>query len=163
MNSSPGIQRFERYLWLTIIAALIIIFFVRYEDDQKKIHTLQEKNKTMTKEISTLEDSMFSILHNLGGYPRLSYEQVEYFRNLGLVDPLNDIINNLKKHPELIPFKGVLGGTMHFSEKEGVYVLNINYVLAAFSDGHIAGSMLLQYDVAPGGKISWKTVNARLE
>jgi hypothetical protein len=52
---------------------------------------------------------------------------------------------------------------MKFAGKEGIHILNIHYVLTTFDDGHIEGSMLLQYDVAPGGKISWKAVNARLE
>jgi len=163
MNVERRTQPIERYIWLLIITVLIIVLILSFINFRKRIQTLQTGKNSMTKEISVLQDSLESVLYNWGHYPRLDYPQLDFLKNLGLKDPVNDIIADLNKHPELIPFKGVLGGTMRFAGKEGVHILNIHYVLATFDDGHIEGSMLLQYDVAPGGKISWKALNARLE
>jgi hypothetical protein len=49
----------------------------------------------------------------------------------------------------IIPQEGVLGGTMHFTE-EGIQVMNRNWVLAYFEDGHNAGNALLTYTINNG-------------
>lgn len=83
---------------------------------------------------------------------------IQAMKKKGLKDPVADIIADLKQHRELIPYKGVLGGTMNFYDDSKIRVLTKKWVLAYFEDGHIAGYLLLEYEVAQGGKISWKTV-----
>jgi hypothetical protein len=75
----------------------------------------------------------------------------------GLSDPIQDIISDLMKHNELIPYKGVLGGTMRFYEKE-IRILTNKWVLAYFEDGHIGGYLLLEYKISDSGKIDWKRI-----
>jgi hypothetical protein len=36
-------------------------------------------------------------------------------------------------------------------------------VLAYFEDGHIAGWMLLEYQVARGGRITWRRIDSYVE
>jgi hypothetical protein len=74
----------------------------------------------------------------------------------GLVDPPRRIRESLVAHPELIPFAGVLGGTMAIRRNEDIALLASPYVFAKFDDGHIGGSMLLEYTVTPGPEIHWK-------
>ena len=67
------------------------------------------------------------------------------------------------KHRELIPYEGVLGGQMGFYDENGIQILDSRWVLADFEDGHIAGRMLLEYQVSNEGQISWKVLNSYLE
>lgn len=62
-----------------------------------------------------------------------------------------------EKHPELIGAEGVLGGTMRFEE---ALPLAGQYVFASLSDGHIMAYALYRYEVARGGKVTWKRVYA---
>jgi hypothetical protein len=83
---------------------------------------------------------------------------IQAMKKKGLHDPINEIIADLKQHRELIPYKGVLGGTMNFYDDSKIWVLTKKWVLAYFEDGHVAGYLLLEYEVTQGGKIRWKTV-----
>jgi hypothetical protein len=83
-------------------------------------------------------------------------------KKMGLRDPVNDLRRDLHAHPELIPFEGVLGGTMGFVE-DRIAVLSRQWVYAEFEDGHIGGSCLLSYEVKSGGGISWNVLSAVLE
>ncbi|HHV64455.1 MAG TPA: DUF4362 domain-containing protein [Peptococcaceae bacterium] len=73
-----------------------------------------------------------------------------------------EIINDLMQHPELIPYEGVLGGTMGFYDPESILVLSDRWVFAGFDDGHINGYMLLSYRISDG-KISWEVIDFYLD
>ena len=77
-------------------------------------------------------------------------------------EPHKDMINDLRKHPELIPFDGVLGGTMGFYDPEGIHILSDRWVFAGFDDGHINGYMLLSYSINDE-KISWEVIDSYLD
>lgn len=83
-------------------------------------------------------------------------------RREGLANPVADLKADLRAHPELIPYRGELGGTMGFYSEENIQVLGPRWVLADFDDGHRGGSMLLEFSVA-NGRIRWKRLAARLD
>jgi hypothetical protein len=70
---------------------------------------------------------------------------------------------DLHRHPELIPYKGVHGGTMGFYEAASVRVLGPRWVVAPFEDGHIAGKALLRYRIRSDGKVDWQLLRSYLE
>ncbi len=70
-----------------------------------------------------------------------------------------DIIEELVLHPELIPYDGILGGTMQLSA-EGAEVLSHEWILAPFSDGHTLGYLLVEYKVKDGKLTDWKTIDS---
>lgn len=82
-------------------------------------------------------------------------------KKLGLADPPNDLRSDLAAHGELIPFEGVVGGTMNFYDRAGIVLLPGGYVYAQGDDGHILVHAVLSYQVATGGKITWKLLDAR--
>jgi hypothetical protein len=84
---------------------------------------------------------------------------IESLKKMGLKDPVHDLPRDLVAHPELIPYEGVLGGTMGFYESS-VSLLSTRWAFAYFEDGHIGGRCLLEYEVEPGGRISWKILAA---
>jgi hypothetical protein len=79
----------------------------------------------------------------------------------GLQDPAKQLRDSLAAHPEIIPYPGVMGGTMFFLPDQGIVLLAPPYVFARFEDGHIGGSMLLEYTILPGPRIEWKRLWAR--
>lgn len=88
----------------------------------------------------------------------LDLTDIEDLRRQGLTDPVHQLRDSLIAHPETIPFAGALGGTMGFHDLDGIILLTPPYVFASFEDGHIGGSMLLEYEVVPGPRISWKNL-----
>jgi hypothetical protein len=74
---------------------------------------------------------------------------------------VNNLRDDLVNHPELIPYDAVLGGRMFF-DRSRICLLSLSWVYAAFEDGHIAGRCLLEYDIAPGGKITWRLIESEL-
>lgn len=89
--------------------------------------------------------------------------QIKALKKLGLSDPLAQIPADLLAHPELIPFKGVHGGTMGFYSAEGITVLSPSWVFARFEDGHMMGTCLLEYEISPDAAIHWKLIKAQLD
>jgi hypothetical protein len=72
------------------------------------------------------------------------------------------IIADLVRHPELIPFDGLEGGTMRFYPAQSS-VIAPGWAYGYFEDGHIAGHGLFEYQAGPDGKIRWKRLAAKLE
>jgi len=86
----------------------------------------------------------------------LSEQDIAELKREGLDNPHRQLRESLMAHRELIPFPGVHGGTMGFYDDKDIILLSSPYVFATFEDGHIGGSMLLEYTVAPGPQIVWK-------
>ncbi len=77
----------------------------------------------------------------------------------GLQDPINDLVQDLMKHNELIPCEGTVGGTPGFNDPDRIAVLSRDRVIADYDDGHVEGTVELAYTVFDGA-ISWTVVNA---
>lgn len=89
--------------------------------------------------------------------------EIEELKKKGLKDPIKDLKTDLMKHPELIPYPGVLGGTMGFYFEDKIWILTKKWVLAWFDDGHIGGYILLEYKVSDDGEVSWKVIDSYLD
>jgi hypothetical protein len=123
---------------------------------------MQQQNDTLSAKIDSLTSLRTKYRELLEMGSKLDSSQIEQLRRKGLSDPVEDIITDLRKHNELIPFKGVLGGTMGFYSSEDIMLIS-KWVFAPFEDGHIGGYMLLEYKVSSDGKISWKVIDAYLK
>ncbi len=93
----------------------------------------------------------------------LDESDIEDLRRQGLEDPARQLRESLAGHAELIPFPGVLGGTMMILPDDKIALLRPPYAFAEFDDGHVGGVMLLKYAVLPGGRIEWKRLWAALD
>jgi hypothetical protein len=60
--------------------------------------------------------------------------------------------------PDLIPYEGVLGGTMRIYAPESIYFMDEGIVAASFEDGHVAGIMTLRYTIAEDGTVDWQII-----
>ena len=72
-------------------------------------------------------------------------------------------MRSLQEHPEIIPFDGVLGGTMGFYGESEIHLLAPNWVYAKFDDGHILGHGVFEYEIQKDKTLKWKVVRAELE
>ncbi len=73
------------------------------------------------------------------------------------------LVEDLLNRPELIPYEGVLGGTMGFYTEDNIRVLDNHWIYAHFEDGHIGGAMLLAYRKRADGQIEWYILDSYLD
>ena len=84
-------------------------------------------------------------------------------RRRGLDEPVSDLRFDLMAHPEFIPYRGQLCGTMGFYFPEAIEILSAHRVRAYFEDGISGGGhCVLDYRVRDG-VIEWQLVSAALD
>jgi len=126
--------------------------------NRELVKQLQQTNKEFAEKIRNLE-TMIELRENKPANAIELYSwEIESFKRKGLKDPIKDIISDLTRHRELIPYKGSLGGTMNFYSQSKIWILTSRWVLAYFEDGHNGGYLLLEYEVTNDGRIKWKTL-----
>ena len=89
-----------------------------------------------------------------------SDREIESLKQKGLIDPLQDITEKLSDTPGLIPYPGVLGGTMRFGK---ISLIRDRWAIAEFDDGHILGTMILRYSVSKDTTLKWTVVDKDVE
>ena len=145
----------ERYGWIVfsaLLVALIVALVFQCVSLGERLKEMKGEEEILRVKLEALKDG-----------PVLRMGDISRLQKQGLVDPEEDLIADLIQHRELIPYEGVMGGTMGFYSKKDIHVLTSRWVLASFEDGHIGGNMLLEYSVSPGGKIHWRVIVASLD
>jgi len=166
MIASQRTLRIEAILWLVVMVVAILfsaLLLVRNARQGTQIEDLQADNSILAGQVLELQNRCAEYERQVKEQPGLLPWEIEELQKKGLGNPLYDLAADLQRHPELIPHKGVLGGTMAFGFPEKIHVLTDKYVLAYFEDGHIAGWMLLEYGVSKGGKIYWRVIDSYLD
>ena len=152
--------------WAISVILILVSFFFLFSifQHKKEISELKQYEKILNIKVEELakenDDLKISSARIVFHRPKLSAEEIQYLKDQGLKNPVNDIIADLMKHPELIPYQGSVGGKMGFYSKKDIYVVSTNMVRASFDDGHKEGWMLLEYEVQDGNEISWKVLEA---
>lgn len=162
-------DKYVGYLYFILPSVLSVIFFIlfltksqelnqvrnNYQDNIKKYEKIKkELERSKSNEFETQSTNIKSL-----NTIYLYRNDIENMKKRGLTDPVEDIISDLGKHRDLIPYKGILGGTMDFYGRN-IWILTNKWVLANFEDGHTVGYMLLEYSVTDNGKITWKRISA---
>lgn len=166
MSDSKRALRFEAILWLavTVVAILLsVVLLVRNAGQRANLQTMQSEKEGLMAQVADLQARCEEYEKRALDQPGLTTWDVDEFKKKGLEHPTADLVADLQKHPELIPHKGVLGGTMAFGFPEKIHVLTNKYALAYFEDGHIAGYMLLEYAVSKRGEIDWRVIDSHLD
>lgn len=165
----------ERVLWigsLVIILAISIFVVLQYQSSLRNLEEkvtslsndntkLQRQNGDYASQVGELEgeiEKRNEIIKTQHSFDEVTMSALQV---KGFNGQLKDIVSDLKTHSELIPYKGVLGGTMGFYGDNDIHVLTNSWVLAYFSDGHIGGYMLLRYGIN-NGSISWEVIDSYL-
>jgi len=111
-----------------------------YEVAEAQIQILTEENRL-------LEDALR--LANEPGYG------ATYVLSTKGIEDYNIIIDDLRRHPELIGYEGILGGTMYFSD---VKILTKDWAFAFFEDGHYGGYGLYEFVIDSQQEIHWDAI-----
>ncbi|SDH30884.1 hypothetical protein [Desulfosporosinus hippei] len=158
----------ERVIWigsLVIVISISLFLFLQY---QTKLSYAEQKMTSLSNDNTKLqqgnEDYVTQVAELKGEIEILVNSDKVAIRELqreGYTGQLKDIVADLKTHSELIPYKGIKGGTMGFYSENDIHVLTDKWVLAYFEDGHISGYMLLRYDTNEGA-ISWRVIDSYL-
>lgn len=145
----------RRWMWpISILLALGVGFYVgnlkvstvqlkqvelqnQVADLQNQVQTLQQKNSQATKDGVQAIDSVY----------------VEAIKQRGVEDP-QLLFEDLKKHSDLIPSEGELGGVMFFTDMK---ILNERWIYGAYEDGHTAGYGIFQWN-KEGDVLKWTLV-----
>ena len=150
----------------SVIIASLLIYLVFSFGDEDKIARLEERILEMEKREASFirrNDSLSLLLQEIRIVkaipPFLDKRQVEDLAMKGLANPVEDLRNDLISDPDLIGVSAVLGGQMGFYFRDGIHILNKRWVFAYFEDGHLAGAMLLRYDIVEEGRIRWEVID----
>jgi len=158
----------ERIIWaclLMVIVAVCVFANYRYQND---LNVLEHRNRSLSDQNTELSGTIIDLQNEVRKYqanvPSLSELNATPSETLRLEDSTwtpKNILSDLKRHNDLIPYEGVLGGKMGFYDDEKIFLLTDRWVLAWFDDGHIAGYMLLKYQINKD-EISWKVMDSYL-
>ena len=147
------------FLYLFIFALLIALF--QYVSSKKYVEATDEKIQRLEKKIVKLQDSTEQLLlENLD----LHYFDLEnnddalsYHDHLQIADLPRYIADRLLETNEkkgdnpLVPYAG-MNGDMKINK---IKILNHKWIIADFSDGTYWGELLLSYEIADDGSVSF--------
>lgn len=167
------ISKRERFIWILAIILIVAIFLVtvnKYETTlnlmNERVSELEaEKTNWMQREanlnsqVKDLVKQKEEYTRIIDNFPSNNPDIIVGLKLKGFEGTVQDIINDLVKHDELIPYKGALGGKMGFYNEDKIYVLSDKWVFAYFEDGHAYGYMLLSYSI-DNNNISWKVIDS---
>lgn len=152
MNLLPEDFPRERIIWIFVTACLVAVIIVLFAMNSMIRQQIAEMQMQITREQLMLE-------HMVRDVPTLDEADIERLKDYGFENPILEIKDDLQQHPKYIPYDAVLGGTMRYSK---IHILSPQWVFASFDDGHIAGDMLLAYEVADDAVIRWYVIASYL-
>ena len=120
------------------------------EELQEAIHEIERlKEQIQDLSESNRDESLLDSLH------------LYRLKENGFTGNEKDIIAEFVLHPEIIPYDGMLGGTMGLSEE--ARVLSHEWILAPFSDGHVVGHLLVKYKMRDGIPTEWEVIDSYID
>lgn len=161
----------ERVIWIALLIIILISSVFITNQYKTRLTMLEEDKETISSEYTKVKDEnqkLLATIDNLNVDLKTRDEKINNLvkidqsiiknslKNNGFKGEVKDIEHDLLNRPELIPYEGILGGTMHFYE-EGIHVITDKWVVAYFDDGHYGGYMLLSYDLK-NEEITWKVI-----
>jgi hypothetical protein len=135
-------------------------------ESKKQMSELEKKYSetevSLQDEIAEMKSKLEKADKKLRDFPQIQEFEIEQLKQKGLKDPVKDLTSDLMKRGDLIPYKGVLGGTMGFYCEESIQIISSKWAAAYFDDGHINGIMVLKYNIQKDGKIRWYVMDSIL-
>jgi len=137
-----------------------LVFFCFSCREETKIPTIEMTPDSVNRKWAALNaqnDSLIKAVKALHTNYWFNPESVsvDFFADNNIVDPQIYIDSALRANPQLLPMKGVLGGTMQF---DSIQLLSSKWLIADYSDGHIVGKSIYAYKFKRDGTIEFKII-----
>ncbi len=153
------LQQVVYFGWI-VTGIVLVALTVSHFGNIDRIERLEETNRQLAEQLHRAKNE---VDENKPTRPIEVFSwDIEAMKRAGLKEPLKDIVSDLKRHRELIPYGGSLGGTMNFYGESKMWILTNKWVLAYFEDGHSGGYLLLEYDITKNEGIQWKILASYL-
>jgi hypothetical protein len=141
-----------------------IVFAVLFVIEKKKNANLEStniKSGSEMEEVNQKAGDAHSDANTSNQLSKLQSWDIKRFQKKGLKNPEDDIIESLLKQSHLIKFEPHAGVTWRFDKNETILLSN-RWVFTKFDEGHMLGSMLLEYTVN-NGLITWEVISQYLD
>jgi hypothetical protein len=156
-------DQFKNLLFVLFFLCTVLFAFVIFVE-RKNTGNLKKYNIELKEEIDRLNlasqdtnaDSRSSQKSS-----KLQSWDIKRFQKSGLKNPGEDILDDLMKQSRLIKFEPQPGVSWRFDRNETI-ILSNRWVFTKFDEGHMLGSMLLQYSVN-NGSITWEAISQHLD
>ena len=153
---------------VALFCALIFLVYREISNRQKITNLTQNltDNSSLLYErggiINEKTDSIkkYKLIERKFNQLEISISDRDYLKELGIKDPETELLNDLKKQKNIIPYKGILGGTMKI---RNILVINRKWAVAYFEDGHVGGKLMLEYKIKNDAKIEWKLIDSWID
>jgi hypothetical protein len=149
-------------LYLFLISTIVFIILFIFE--KKSTAHLIKLNIELKAEIDKLNLAVKDNNSEVNTAPKLSKLQswdIKRFQKKGLMNPEEDILDNLSKQTRLIKFEPQPSVAWRFDKNETI-ILSNRWIFTKFDEGHMLGSMLLKYNV-DNGSITWEVISQYLD
>lgn len=114
----------------------------KYKIMNEKEHSISER---INKENIALNDSVSKLNKMKNFWDHWSFDNSK-----------NELLYDFRKKKELIPVKGILGGSMGFGQ---THLLGKKWIITEFSDGHIYGISLYSFEILPDSTVNYKIID----
>ncbi len=150
--------------WILFLALIVLllsaasgVIFWRYTRVLEQNALMNEKLDLALKELDRARSAGKAVLET----DPLPVPDWEKMKSGSLPDPRSHTLESLLVREDLIPWKGIHGGTMKIYDPSLVWFIGPRWCLAWVEDGHIGGYMLLRFD--PGTeKPQWRLLDSEL-
>ena len=120
----------------------------------------RQSSMELARQVSEVSRELDDLKKNLEATRSPEPDWEQFGEELKAGDPAGTLREDLISRKDLIPWKGVLGGTMAIPGPESIWFFAPHWALAYVEDGHIAGYLLFRFRVL-GGRIEWIPVDAQ--
>ena len=120
----------------------------------------RQSSMELARQVAEVKREMDGLKKNLEAARSPEPDWEQFGEELKAGDPAGTLREDLISRKDLIPWKGVLGGTMAIPGPESIWFFAPHWALAYVEDGHIAGCLLFRFRVL-GGRIEWTPVEAQ--
>lgn len=161
MNYSPIISAI---LFILVILLGGLYFFVHQENRvlEEELSEVTEQKNRLEARVSELQQELEQTEEEhdapVSTFRPLSDYELRRFEQKGISDPVSFLRDELQDRPDLIPAEAVLGGTMHFYDREAIHIISDRWVFAEYEDGHVMGQVLLSYHIDEDRTVNWEVI-----
>jgi hypothetical protein len=149
---------------LTVVATAILFGFLGCGRSKDESGRSQEPVPERPLVLAPTPEERLAAITRLAapGHTITAYE-VTVLRDQGLPDPIPNLVEDLRRHHELIPHRGTHGKTLRFYGDDAIRILGRGWALGTFEDGHVGGRGIFAYEVLPDSSIAWKLLFSQMD